>query len=181
MRGEKFDLLIHFDSNRNKWDGQELLGIVELQKLLKKSGAEFFIKESEFPHMVMVEVENDALETFHFLLKAPAKVISRAMFIESAVATCGNQITDRAVKCIGKKASPGDTFMVRCYLKKRRYINSCRKLIIRIENEIINGFKLQLDHEHPRWIVHLEFLGENTGITVLEAGETPLDGVIGFL
>jgi tRNA acetyltransferase TAN1 len=64
--------------------------------------------------------------------------------------------------------------MVRCYLKKRRYINSCHELINRIENKIIDGFKLQLDHEKPRWIVHLEFLGDKTGISVLETG-TPID------
>jgi tRNA acetyltransferase TAN1 len=170
MGSEKFDLLIHFDSNRNKWNGQELMGIVELEQLLQNRGVRFFIKESEFPHTVMVEVENNRLETYHFLLDAPTKVISRAMYIESTVETCGNQITEQAVNCIGSKASPGDTFMVRCYLKKRRYINSCQKLIIRIENKIIDGFKLQLDHENPRWIVHLEFLGDKTGITILETG-----------
>lgn len=174
MRSEKFDLLIHFDSNRNKWNGQELMGILELQHVLQRTGKRFFIKESEFPHTVMVEVENNPLETYHFLCEAPTKVISRAIFIESTVETCGNQITQQAVKCIGSKASPGDTFTVRCYLKKRRYINSCQKLIIRIENEIRDGFNLQLDREKPRWIVHLEFLGEKTGITVLET-KKPVD------
>jgi tRNA acetyltransferase TAN1 len=170
MRSEKFDLLIHFDSNRNKWNGQELMGILELQQILQKTGKKFFIKESEFPHTVMVEVESNPLETYHFLSESPAKIISRAMYIESTVETCGNQITQQAVNCIGSKARPGDTFTVRCYLKKRRYINSCQKLINRIENEIIDGFNLQLDREKPRWIVHLEFLGEKTGISVLETG-----------
>ena len=172
MRSEKFDLLIHFDSNRNRWNGQELMGILELEKLLQNRGVDFFIKESEFPNTVMVEMENNPLETYHFLHDAPTKVISRAMYIESTVKTCGTHITERAVNCIGSKASPGDTFTIRCHLKRRRYINSCRKIINRIQNEIINEFKLQLDQEKPRWIVHLEFLGDKTGITVLEAEKT---------
>lgn len=171
MRGEKFDLLINFDSNRNKWNGQELLGILELEELLDKTGLKFFIMESESPHTVMVEIGSNPLEAFHSLIKTPTKVISRAMFIESTVETCGNLITERAVKSIESKASPGDSFTVRCYLKKRKYINSCRKLIIRIENEILDSLNLQLDPEKPRWIVHLEFLGDKTGITVLETGK----------
>jgi tRNA acetyltransferase TAN1 len=169
MKDEMFDLLIHFDSKKNTWNGDELLGILELQEILQKTGKKFLIKESEFPNTVMVEIENNPLETYHFLHDAPTKVISRAMYIESTVKTCGNHITERAVNCIGSKASPGDTFTIRCYLKKRRYINSCRKIINRIQNEIINEFKLHLDQEKPRWIVHLEFLGDKTGITVLEA------------
>ena len=174
MGSEKFDLLIHFDSNRNRWNGQELMGILELEKLLQNRGVDFFIKESEFPNTVMVEMENNPLETYHFLRESPTKIISRAIYIESTVETCGNQITERAVNCIGSKARPGETFTVRCYLRKRRYINSCQKLIIRIENEIRDGFNLQLDREKPRWIVHLEFLGEKTGITVLET-KKPVD------
>jgi len=170
MGDEKFDLLIHFDSNRNKWNGQELLGILELEQLFQDMEGRFLIKESEFVNTVMVEVEKNPLEAYRLLLKSPTKVVSRAMYIESTVKTCGNQITERAIKCIGSKASPGDTFMVRCYLKKRRYINSCQKLIFRIENNIIDRFKLQLDHEKPRWIVHLEFLGDKTGISVMETG-----------
>lgn len=40
--------------------------------------------------------------------------------------------------------------------------------MMRIESEIIDGFDLQLDRDQPRWIVHLEFLGEKTGISVLD-------------
>ena len=168
MRGEKFDLLIDFNGSRNKWNGQELLGIVELQQVLRKTGKRFFIKESEFPHTVMVEVENDPLEIYRFLREISCDVISRAMYIESTVETCGNQITQHSVNCIGSKARPGDTFTVKCKVKKRRYINSCHKLMMRIESEIIDGFDLQLDRDQPRWIVHLEFLGEKTGISVLD-------------
>jgi tRNA acetyltransferase TAN1 len=107
MGSEKFDLLIHFNSERNKWNGQEFMGIVELEQLFQDMEGRFFIKESEFPNTVMVEVEKNPLEAYRLLLKSPTKVVSRAMYIESTVETCGNQITEQPLILSDQKPVQG--------------------------------------------------------------------------
>ncbi|MDP3066632.1 MAG: hypothetical protein Q8N08_07835 [Methanobacteriaceae archaeon] len=41
-------MLVYFDEQKNKWNGEDLLGIMELEKLLQETGSSFYIKESPF-------------------------------------------------------------------------------------------------------------------------------------
>lgn len=171
MLNEKFEMLVYFDEKKNKWNGEDLLGIMELEKLLQETGSSFYIKESPFKDLVLVELEKNPIKTFQTMAKTPTKVINRVTFVETTVETSSTSITETTLKFIESKAISGDTFSVRCHIQEGNYINSCRELINRIENEIMNKYQLQIDHEKPHWLVKLELLGDLTGITVMEAFE----------
>jgi tRNA acetyltransferase TAN1 len=61
----------------------------------------------------------------------------------------------------------GETFAIRCNILGKRYIRNKEKFINNIYKEIVklNG---RPDETHPDWVIHIEVIGENTGVSVLK-------------
>ena len=125
------------------------------------------IKESKFPNVLLIDLAMEPLDAVKLIRNAPTTVISKVVLIEKVVRTRLDSILEKVIDLAGDRVVPGDSFRVICDLRGRKYIKSKDELVERISDELIERFNLQSNDSDLDWIVQVEVVGENTGISML--------------
>lgn len=148
--------------------GEELLGTEEITMALQNYEVELNIKESNFPNVILLDLSLTPLEALKILENSPTTVISKIVPIESVVRTRLDSILEKVTNLAGEKVTSGESFNVICDLRGRKYIESKDDLLNRISKELIEKYSLTPENTNPDWIVQIEVVGENTGISILK-------------
>lgn len=151
--------------------GEELLGIEEIELALSSYEPVLNIKESDFPNVVLIDLGMDPKDATRILKDTPTTVISKVVPIEMVVRTRIPGIMEKVVKLASEKMKAGDSFVVRCDLRGRKYVKSKDELISVVSEELIGKLDVIENEKNPDWIVQIEVVGENTGIGVLKSHE----------
>lgn len=125
------------------------------------------IKESEFPNVVLIDLNMNPLKAVKILANYPTTVISKVVPIECVVRTRLDIILEKVISLADDKLSPGDSFNVICNLRGRKYIKSKDELLERVYDVLIGKYNLKANGKAFDWVVQLEVVGENTGISIL--------------
>ena len=110
----------------------------------------------------------DPEEAVTILSEAPTTVVSKVVPIDVVVKTRMDSIWERVLLIAREKMSSDDTFVVRCDLRGREYIESKEELMETVTNELLNNLDFTVEETNPDWIVQIEVVGEDTGISVLK-------------
>lgn len=114
----------------------------------------------------MVELAKNDLKTALKLAKtSPSNY--KVVPIESVVLTRPDQILRQIINMGQKRIKNGETFTVKCNIRGRRHIKNKEKFIGSIYREIekLNG---KPSETNPDWIINIEVIGENTGISMIK-------------
>jgi tRNA acetyltransferase TAN1 len=168
-----FNLLVTVQGHKDAYTGEELIGIEEIELALSSYEPVLYIKESQYPNVILVELTMDPEEAVAILKDAPTTVISKVIPIDFVVKTQIDSILEKTLALARKKMNPGDLFVVRGDLRGRGYIKSKEELIETVSNELIDKLDESLDPQsldtkNPDWIVQIEVVGDDTGISVLK-------------
>lgn len=168
-----FNLLVTVQGHKDSYTGEDLIGIEEIELALSSYEPVLYIKESQYPNVILVELTMDPEEAVAILKEAPTTVISKVIPIDSVVKTQMDAILEKVLVLARKKMNPNDSFVVRCDLRGRRYIDSKEELIEAVTNELIDKLDesldpQSLDTQNPDWIIQIEVVGDDTGISVLK-------------
>lgn len=164
---EKFDLIVKMERKKNQEKYSEINYLEQIEQELKNHDPLYYIKESEFYNIYMVELGNDKLKTAIKLAKASLNNTYEMVPIESVVISNSKKIVEEIANISKYKIKSGETFTIKCNVRGKRYINSREDLIKFIHQELekLNG---KPDKNNPDWVIHIEVLGENTGISILK-------------
>jgi len=165
---ESFNLLVTFKGRKTKDTGEELLGIEEIELALQDEKNLFTIKETGFYNVVLLQSDSDPLKITKILAESPTTVISKIVPMEVVVRTRGDLITEKVIKLSKEKIKSRETFIVRGDLRGRGYIESKEELLSSITQKITEDLQIEMDENEPDWVVQIEVVGENTGISVLK-------------
>ena len=164
---EKFDLVIELEKKKVPEEFDEYIAIDKLEDKLNDYDQRFYIKESEFYNVFLVELmernKNIAMELAETSLKKNFEIIP----IESVVSSQPEKIVENIVDNSKNKIKNGETFTIKCNIRGSRYIKTNKEFIDSINNELIKTGR-KPDNTHPDWIIHIQVVGENTGISVLK-------------
>ncbi len=163
-----FNLLVTLQGHKDAHAGEELVGIEEIELALSSYEPVLYIKESQYPNVVLVELTMDPEEAVTILSEAPTTVVSKVVPIDVVVKTRMDSIWERVLLIAREKMSSDDTFVVRCDLRGREYIESKEELMETVTNELLNNLDFTVEETNPDWIVQIEVVGEDTGISVLK-------------
>ena len=125
------------------------------------------IKESKFPNVLLIDLAMEPLDAVKLIRNAPTTVISKVVLIEKVVRTRLDSILEKVIDLAGDRVVSGDSFRVICDLRGRKYIKSKDELVERISDKLIEKFNLQSNDPDIDWVVQVEVVGENTGISML--------------
>jgi tRNA acetyltransferase TAN1 len=159
--------LITLQGKEDANTGVELMGIEEIEMALQNDEKVLNIKESNFPNVVLIDLAMEPLDAVKLLENAQTTVISKIVLIESVVRTRLDIITEKILDLAGNRIVSGDSFKVICDLRGRKYIKSREELIEKISEEIVEKFEATVDGSDADWVVQVEVVGENTGISIL--------------
>lgn len=165
---DTFNLLITLQGQKSAIAGEEVIGIEEIELALSSYEPFLYIKESEYPNVVLVELSMDPEEAVVILKEAPTTVVSKVIPIDIVINTRRDLILEKILKIAMEKMDPGDSFVVRCDLRGRKYIKSEEELTKAISDELIQKLNAYPDKTNPTWVVQVEIVGEETGISILE-------------
>jgi len=165
---ENFNFLITLKGHKDDNVGEELLGIEEIELALQKDEPTLNIKDSEFPNVLLIDLSMDPELALDILKKTTTTVISKIVIIDEVVRTRSNIIKEKALQIANQKIKPGSSIAVRCDLRGRKYIESKEDLIKAISDELIQKLNAYPNSKNPKWVVQVEIVGEDTGISVLE-------------
>ena len=143
------------------------MGTEEIAMALQNYEIVLNIKESNFPNVILLDLSLEPLEAMKILENSPTTVISKIVPIESVVRTRLDSILEKVANLASDKVTSGDSFNVICDLRGRKYIESKDDLVNQISQELIEKFNLNPENKDPDWIVQIEVVGENTGISIL--------------
>ncbi|MEN6574446.1 THUMP domain-containing protein [Methanobacterium aggregans] len=129
------------------------------------------IEGTEFINVVLVQLNMDPLEAAMKLKDAQTTVISKVVPIEEVVRTRKDAILEKVLIIAGEKIEKNESFVVRCDLRGRSYFESSEDLVSSVREELLEKLNLKLNEQNPEWVVQLEVVGENTGISILRPGE----------
>ncbi len=163
-----FNLLVTLQGHKDARAGEELVGIEEIELALSSYEPVLYIKESQYPNVVLVELTMDPEEAVTILNEAPTTVISKAVPIDLVVKTRMGIILEQVLVIAREKMNSEDSFVVRCDLRGREYLESEEELINAVSNELLNHLDVIADNMNPDWIVQIEVVGEDTGISILK-------------
>ena len=144
------------------------MGIEEIELALSGYEPVLYIKESQYPNVVLVELTMNPEEAVTILNEAPTTVISKVVPIDLVVKTRLGLILEEALTIARKKMNSEDSFVVRCDLRGREYIESEKEIIDAVSNQLLNHIDISMDELYPDWIVQIEVVGDDTGISVLK-------------
>jgi tRNA acetyltransferase TAN1 len=131
------------------------------------------IKESNFPNVILIDLAMEPLDAVKLLENAQTTVISKVVLIENVVRTRLDIILEKILDLAGNRIVSGDSFKVICDLRGRKYIKSREELIEKISEELIEKFEAVNDDTDSDWIIQVEVVGENTGISILNPEMIP--------
>lgn len=109
----------------------------------------------------------DPEEAVAILNEAPTTVVSKVVPIDVVVKTRMNLILERVLLVAREKMNLEDSFVVRCDLRGREYVESEEEIIEAVTNELLNNIDTVVDEINPDWVVQIEVVGDDTGISVL--------------
>ena len=95
------------------------------------------------------------------------------MLIENVVRTRLDIILEKILDLASNRIVSGDTFKVICDLRGRKYIKSREKLVDNISYELAEKLDAKPDGPDADWVVQVEVVGENTGISILNPEMIP--------
>jgi len=165
---ERFNLLVTFKGHKTSRAGEELLGIEEIELTLQDEKNLFDIKETEFQNVVLIESGSDPLVIAKELADASTTVISKIVPIELVIRTRPDIIAEKVITLSKDKIKSGETFIVRGDVRGREYIKSKEKFLASISQEITEKLRVEMEKNCPDWVIQIEVVGENTGISVLK-------------
>ncbi len=165
---ESFNLLITFKGHKTPEAGEELLGIEEIELTLQDEKNLFDIKETEFQNVVLIESGSDPLVIARKLAEASTTVISKIVPIELVVRTRSDLIAEKLISLTKDKIKSGETFVVRGDIRGRSHIKSKEEFLSSLSQEVTEKLGVEKDESDPNWIIQIEVVGENTGISVLK-------------
>ena len=163
-----FNLLVTLRGHKDAHAGEELVGIEEIELALSSYEPVLYIKESQYPNVILVELTMDPEEAVAILNEAPTTVISKVVPIDVVVKTQRDTILERVLLTAREKMSSENSFVVRCDLRGREYIESKEELIETVTDELLNNVDSIVDETNPDWVVQIEVVGEDTGISILK-------------
>ncbi|WP_048190621.1 THUMP domain-containing protein [Methanobacterium sp. SMA-27] len=166
---ENFDMVVMFDYTDREDGKEELLGIEELEQTLENVTPVLYIKETESIDVVLVELGTDSVEVANKINNTPTKIISRVVPINTVVGTSQKSIINKIKELSVDLTKPNDTFLIKCYEENKNNIN-CQKIRKHVMNEFIN-MDLTFSEKNPKWVVYIEIIGENTGLSILESSD----------
>ncbi len=133
----------------------------------------FNIKDSNFPNVILIDLTMEPLDAVKLLDDAQTTVISKVVLIENVVRTRLDIILEKILDLANNRIVSGDSFKVICDLRGRKYIKSREELIEKISEELVEKFDGQTDGSDADWVVQVEVVGENTGISILNPEMIP--------
>ena len=163
---ENFDLIVKLEEENTLQYDEEMV-IEKLENEIKNLDTAYFIKETEFYNVFMVELTRNDLKTALKLSKTSVQNNFEMIPIESVVLTRPEKILKQIINISKNKIKAGETFAIRCNIRGKKYIKTKEEFINSIYKEIekLNGTP---DEIRPNWVIHIEVVGENTGISVLK-------------
>lgn len=164
---EKFDLVVELEDNNAPPELDEYMAIEKLEDKLKNYDPRFYIKESEFYNVFLVELMKTNINTAMELAETSLKKNFEIVPIESVVSSQPEKILENIVNTSKNKIKDGETFTIRCHIRGKRYIKTNEEFIDSIYKELENT-EGRPDENHPDWIIHIQVVGENTGISVVK-------------
>ncbi len=163
-----FNLLVTLQGHKDSHAGEELVGIEEIELALSSYEPVLYIKESQYPNVVLVELTMNPEEAVSILKEAPTTVVSKVVPIDVVIKTRMDSILERVLIVAREKMSSDNSFVVRCDLRGREYIESKEELTEAVTNELLNNIDATVDEINPNWVVQIEVVGDDTGISVLK-------------
>lgn len=162
---EKFDMIVKFEENNIPPEFNEEIAMKKLEDVLKNHDPCYYIKETEFYNIFMVEFKENRLKTAQKLADRPINNDFEMVIIESVVSTSPEKILETILNISKNKIKDGETFTIECNIKGKRYIKTKEAFINSVYKELekING---KPDEISPDWVINIEAVGENTGISV---------------
>ncbi|MCK9150966.1 THUMP domain-containing protein [Methanobacterium alcaliphilum] len=164
---ENFNLLITLQGQKGENTGEEVLGMEEIELALQNKESNLNFKETKFPNVILIDLNIDPKEVVQILKNAPTTVISKVVPMETVTRTRLSNILEKTMQLTGSKLDHGETITVRCDLRGKKYIESKENLIKHISDELSDKLNLSINEKNPDWVVQVEVVGENTGISVL--------------
>ncbi len=164
---EKFDLIVKFEEDKAPTDLNEYMAMKKLEDKLKNHDPRFYLKESEFYNVFLVELMEKNLNTALKLAETSLKKNFEILPIETVVPTRPKEILKEIINTSKDKIKDGETFTIKCNIRGSRYIKTREEFINHLYTEIEKTNR-KPDENHPDWIIHIEVVGENTGISVLK-------------
>ena len=125
------------------------------------------IKESNFSNVILVDLAMEPLDAVKLLENTQTTVISKVVLIETVVRTRLDIILEKILDLATNRIVSGDTFKVICDLRGRKYIESREELNEKISEELIEKLDAKPNGSDADWVVQVEVVGENTGISIL--------------
>ena len=165
---EKFDMVVVFNDEDNEDMDEELPGIEEIEHALEDI-PEFYIKESEFLNVVLVELGTDSVEAANKIRNSPTKIISRVVPINAVVETSLESIIKKIIELSLEKTKKNDTFRVNCIVMDNDKVK-CSETVKAVVNEL-DKINLCFNEKDPEWIINIAIIGENTGLSVLRTSD----------
>ena len=147
--------------------GEEVVGIEEIELALKEHEKVLNIKDSNFPNVILLELTMNPTDAVKILENTQTTVISKVVPIETVVRTRLDSIIEKVVHLAADKVSSGDSFVVICDLRGRKYLKSKDELVEKISETLTEKYNLTSNGPDRDWIVQVEVVGENTGISLL--------------
>lgn len=164
---EKFDLVVSFDGNIKQQNLGDICRIEEIELALKKQGEFFYIKETEFHNILLIELNSDPF-VFAQKLRNTLNIPYQIMPINSVVPTNLDYIKNQVINMCRDNVIPGQTCAVRCDLKGRRHIESKEVILTSLYKILMNKLKIVINESKPDWMIQIQVVGENTGINILK-------------
>ncbi|MCE5214538.1 MAG: THUMP domain-containing protein [Methanobacterium sp.] len=162
---EKFDLIVELEKYNPTQYQEDTLE--QIEKELKIHDSNFYIKESEYDNIYMVELKQNNIKTAKKLTNSGIENRLKFIPIDNVVLTRPERIESKIMKISKKKIKNGDTFTIDCNIRGKKFIRSKEEFIKSLYKKIekLNG---KPDETNPNWVIHIEVLGENTGISVVK-------------
>lgn len=164
---ESFNLLVTFTGHKTPESGEELLGMEEIEMALEDQKDLFDIKNTEFYNVALIQSDSDPKATARLLRDASTTVISKIVPVEMVVRTRKDSIVEKVISLSRDKIKANETFVVRGDIRGRGHIESKEDLLSVITQEITEKLLVEKEEDYPDWVVQIEVVGENTGISVL--------------
>lgn len=169
MKGpENFNLLVTLRGQKGSAAGEEIVGLEEVEMALSRYEGELRVIESDFPNVLLFDLNMDPLEATNIIRNSPTTVISKVVPVEAVVKTRLDSIIEKIMVLVSGKVEAGETFRVICDLRGRRYIKSADELIEAVSEALMERFPIR-ESDEPDWIIQIEVVGDSTGVSVLKS------------
>lgn len=171
---EQFNLLVTFKADEN-FERVTELGIEEIIKVLEKDNFSFYVKESEFPCVVMVELKRDPVYAALKLKQASTRTISQVMLIDEVVRTSVKLILEEVMELAKSQMAEGDSFSLKSGLVEEQYVEPKKELFEIVTQGLTQKLNFECDDLNPEWVVRIEMMSENTGVSILKYKQFKMD------